>query len=95
MGPRLRIMSGRGRCKVGGRQAFRRVSAPENAPSAQLPFVPSMWSSSIADIELLSSMLPDDRAFMRAYAQRGMVGVPAGLEQLKAFSKDTSRCGQE
>jgi len=49
----------------------------------------TMWSPSIADSELLSSMLPDDCAFMKAYAQRpGMVGVPAGLEQLTAFSKE-------
>jgi hypothetical protein len=49
----------------------------------------TMWNPSIADSELLSSMLPDDCAFIKAYAQRpGMVGVPAGLEQLRAFSKE-------
>jgi len=49
----------------------------------------TMWNPSIADSELLSSLLPDSCAFIKAYAQRpGMVGVPAGLEQLRAFSKE-------
>ena len=75
MGLRLRIMSGRGRCKCTiGSATIRAIF---------------QGGMAMKRCGLLSSMLPDSCAFIKAYAQRpGMVGVPAGLEQLRAFSKE-------